>query len=67
MDEIVSSCTRAETGARNIDAIIDRKIIPEVAAQLLGFMAEGKSPSSLKVGIDKEGKYSYKFEVGKSS
>ena len=64
-DEIVASCTRAETGARNIDAIIDRKIIPEISSKLLGFMAEGKSPSGLKVGIDKQGKYSYKFEVSK--
>jgi len=40
--EIVSRCTRAETGARNIDAIIDRNIAPEISMQLLGFMAEGK-------------------------
>lgn len=66
LDQIVSSCTRAETGARNIDAIIDRTIIPEVSAKLLGFMADGKSPSSLKVGVDKKGKYNYKFEVPKT-
>jgi type VI secretion system protein VasG len=65
LDEIVNSCTRAETGARNIDAIIDRTIIPEVSAKLLGFMAEGKSPTGLKVGIDKQGKYNYKFELPK--
>lgn len=59
--EIVDSCTKAETGARNIDAIIDRRISPEISAQLLGFLAEGKAPSNLKVSKDKEGNFKYKF------
>ena len=59
--EIVTSCTRGETGARNIDAIIDRRIIPEISEQLLGFMADEKVPSNLKVGKDKSGNFTYKF------
>ena len=61
IDEIVASCTRAETGARNIDAIIDRNIAPEIAEKLLGFMAEGKAPASLKVSKGKDGGFQYKF------
>jgi type VI secretion system protein VasG len=61
LDEIVESCTRAETGARNIDAIIDRRLAPEISSQLLEFMAEGKSPSKLCVSKGKEGKFKYKF------
>jgi len=59
--DIVESCTSAETGARNIDAIIDRKITPDIATYLLGFMAEGKTPTHLKVGKDKEGNFKYTF------
>ncbi|MFA9454538.1 MAG: AAA family ATPase, partial [Candidatus Aminicenantaceae bacterium] len=59
--EIVSRCTRAETGARNIDAIIDRNIAPEISTQLLGFMTEGKEPSLLKIGKDKQGNFTYNF------
>jgi type VI secretion system protein VasG len=59
--EIVTSCTRWETGARNIDAIIDRRISPEISEQLLGFMADEKVPSNLKVGKDKSGNFTYKF------
>jgi type VI secretion system protein VasG len=59
--EIVASCTRGETGARNIDAIIDRRISPEISEQLLGFMAEEKAPSSLTVGKEKSGNFTYKF------
>jgi type VI secretion system protein VasG len=61
IDEIVTNCTRAETGARNIDAIIDRNIAPEIAEKLLGFMAEGKAPASLKVSKGKDGGFQYKF------
>jgi len=61
IDAIVESCTRTETGARNIDAIIDRRIVPEISARLLGFMAEGEAPASLSVSRDKQGNYKYKF------
>ena len=61
IQDIVSSCTRAETGARNIDAIIDRNIVPQIAEKLLGFMAEGKSPAHLKVSKGKDGSFQYKF------
>lgn len=61
IDEIVSACTRAETGARNIDAIIDRSIAPDISQHLLGFLAEGKSPSHLQVGLGEDGTYRYDF------
>jgi type VI secretion system protein VasG len=61
IDDIVESCTRAETGARNIDAIVDRKLAPEISAQLLGFMAEGKNPTKLGVSRSKDGSFKYKF------
>ncbi|RPI73336.1 MAG: type VI secretion system ATPase TssH [Ignavibacteriales bacterium] len=61
IDDIVASCTRAETGARNIDAIVDRKLAPEISAQLLGFMAEGKNPDKLVVSKGKDGSFKYKF------
>jgi type VI secretion system protein VasG len=61
IDDIVESCTRAETGARNIDAIVDKKLAPEISSQLLGFMAEGKSPSKVTVTKAKDGSFKYKF------
>ena len=58
---ITNACTRAETGARNIDAIIDRTIGPAISAQLLAFMAEGESPTSLTVSEGEDGEYLYNF------
>jgi type VI secretion system protein VasG len=61
VETIVESCTSAETGARNIDAIIDRRMTPEISTRLLTFMAEGKSASSLKVGTGDDGAFNYDF------
>lgn len=61
IDDIVTSCTSAETGARNIDAIIDRKLAPEISSQMLSFMAEGKEPNKLMVTKAKDGSFKYKF------
>lgn len=60
IDDIIENCTRAETGARNIDAIIDRKLAPEISSQLLTFMA-GKEPDKLTVTKAKDGSFKYKF------
>ncbi|MGP8330635.1 MAG: type VI secretion system ATPase TssH [Methanosarcinaceae archaeon] len=61
IDGIVAACTRAETGARNIDAIIDRTLAPDIAAKLLEFMADGTAPANLKVTKDKAGNFKYKY------
>jgi len=62
INEIVALCTQAETGARNVDAIVDRNIAPEISSRLLGFMAEGKAPAKLKVTMDAERELHYEFE-----
>jgi type VI secretion system protein VasG len=61
IDEIVALCTSAETGARNIDAIVDRRLSPEISVQLLQFMADAKSPSNLLVYKEEDGSFQYKF------
>ena len=61
VDYITSACTRAETGARNIDAIIDRTLGPDISVQLLTFMADGESPEKLHVSLDDEGQFNYQF------
>ena len=61
IEAITEACTRAETGARNIDAIVDRTLGPEISAQLLAFMAEGNAPEKLHVSKGKNGEFKYKF------
>ena len=40
--DIVMLCTTSQSGARNIDSIIDQKLMPEISKHLLYHMAEGK-------------------------
>lgn len=61
IDDIILSCTRAETGARNIDAIVDRKLAPEISMRLLGFLAEGKNPEKLTVAKGEDDSFVYNF------
>ena len=61
IESITNACTRAETGARNIDAIIDRTIGPAISAKLLAFMAEGESPETLAIREGEDGQYLYEF------
>jgi len=59
---IASRCTEVETGARNIDHIINHTLLPEMSAEFLSRMAEGKTISSVKIGVDKDGKFEYVIE-----
>jgi len=61
IDEVVSLCTRAETGARNIDAIIDQSIAPEISLRVLTNLAEGKSPGTLRVTLDEQKEIQFNF------
>jgi type VI secretion system protein VasG len=56
---IAARCTEAESGARNIDAIINGTLLPEVAREILGHMAEGQAIQKVHVSIGADGKYVY--------
>jgi type VI secretion system protein VasG len=59
---IASRCTEVETGARNIDHIINHTLLPEMSSEFLSRMAEGRSISSVKIAVDKDGKFEYVIE-----
>lgn len=64
-DEVVNTiaarCTEVETGARNIDHIVNRTILPELATELLlSNMGEDEQVySSVTVGLGENGRFSY--------
>jgi type VI secretion system protein VasG len=61
--EVISSiadrCKEVHTGGRNVDHILTRTLLPELSAEFLARMAEGKLTNSVKVDVDKEGKFQY--------
>jgi len=56
---IVARCQESDTGARNIDAILNNTLLPALASECLSKMAEGKEIKSVHVGATEEGEFSY--------
>ncbi len=60
--QIVQRCTEVETGARNIDYIISRTLLPQISSEILRMLGEERQVSTLKTGLDASGVFSFKFE-----
>lgn len=60
-DLIVSRVTELDSGARAIDAIITRQMLPSVGKELLERLMEGKTVSKVHVGV-KDSQFEYSFE-----
>ena len=52
IEHLAELCQRPELGARHVDALIDRQLLPNVARTLLGFMVEDNIPDILSLTID---------------
>jgi type VI secretion system protein VasG len=59
VNEIARRCEEVETGARNIDHILTRTLLPEMSAEFLSCMAGDKSVSRVHVGVNGDGQFSY--------
>lgn len=59
---IAARCTDVESGARNIDRIVNRTILPQLATELLGMMgADGHAQSAVSIGLEDDGRFSFAF------
>ncbi len=61
VDRITDRCTEIDTGARNIDFIIDRSVLPDVSKALLVKMADQQVPATLTLGMNDKGDFTYAF------
>jgi type VI secretion system protein VasG len=59
--QIVSRCTEVETGARNIDYIVNGNLLPLISTEILGLMGQEAFPAALEVAIDANGDFDLKF------
>lgn len=59
VDLVVSRCTESSSGARNIDKILSRTVLPELSSEVLGLLADGQTISSISVGVGEDGLFSY--------
>ncbi|HEX2891263.1 type VI secretion system ATPase TssH [Vineibacter terrae] len=62
VDTIAARCTEVASGARNIEQIIQRTLLPELSSNFLGALADGKVIHKVHVGVDKAGQFEYMIE-----
>ncbi len=55
VDGVAARCQEVETGARNIDHILTRTLLPELSEKFLGWMAEVRGVSQVIVDMDGAG------------
>ena len=59
--EIAGRCTEVESGARNVDHILTRTLLPEMASEFLSRMALGQSVSRVCVSVGDGGQFKYEI------
>ncbi len=57
---VLGNCRLAETGARNIDAVINRQLLPQLSTQLL-VNDKNDSHTQIAVSVDEQGTLAYAF------
>lgn len=59
VDAVLARCTEVDSGARNVDHILNGTLLPEVAEVVLARMAEGAAVERIKVTAGKNGEFKY--------
>jgi type VI secretion system protein VasG len=61
VDTIAARCKESSSGARNVENILSRTLLPELSAEVLSRLASGEAIDRVSVGIAPEG--SFRYEV----
>ncbi len=61
-DEIASRCTESQSGARNIENVINQSVTPELAVQLLQRLSDRQEVASVRLDVDAGREFVYAFE-----
>ncbi len=59
INEIANRCKEVETGARNVDHILTRTLLPEMSGEFLSRMAGGATVGRVHVTVSADGKFQY--------
>jgi len=60
VDAIHARCTEVDSGARNVDHILNGTLLPELAQHVLGRIAQGEAISRIDVRALESGEFEYK-------
>jgi type VI secretion system protein VasG len=59
VEAVLARCTEVDSGARNVDNILNGTLLPEIAESVLAKMAEGACIAKIKVSANKQGHFKY--------
>ncbi len=59
IDTVLARCTEVDSGARNVDHILNGSLLPEMAEAVLTRMADGAAIARIKVSATKSGDFRY--------
>ncbi|MES2742016.1 MAG: type VI secretion system ATPase TssH [Pseudomonadota bacterium] len=59
VEAVLARCTEVDSGARNVDNILNGTLLPEIAESVLTKMAEGAAITKIKVSANKQGQFKY--------
>ncbi|WP_353797402.1 type VI secretion system ATPase TssH [Enterobacter cloacae] len=62
-DALTAACLLPDTGARNVDSLLNQQILPVLSQQLLTHMAAGQKPQDLWLGWDEETGIGLEFDI----
>jgi type VI secretion system protein VasG len=62
VEAVLARCTEVDSGARNVDNILNGTLLPEIAESVLAKMAEGAAITKIKVGANKNGQFKYSIK-----
>jgi type VI secretion system protein VasG len=60
VEAVLARCTEVDTGARNVDHILNGTLLPEIAEQVLARMTEGEAIARIRVSAGKNGEFRYR-------
>jgi type VI secretion system protein VasG len=61
VDEIANRCKEVESGARNVDHILTRTLLPDMSSEFLSRMATGEPIARVAVGVGEGGQFRYEI------
>ena len=59
VEAVLARCTEVDSGARNVDHILNGTLLPEIAGNVLASMAEGGRIERIDVSADDKGVFNY--------
>ena len=61
VEAVLARCTEVDSGARNVDHILNGTLLPEISESVLAAMAEGGRINAIKVSAGKKGDFKYRL------